>query len=165
MKMIFGNPPSFGKVLRAVFTVLLKELDLEDAKMDVVVAFEPLMPSELGAQTEGKYEGDPLDSVTIALNPNIAGESIIRALCHEMVHVKQIYRDGLRRIGKVGDGQERKHPTMFKGKRYSRKDAWSESDEPWELEAYSLEGPLWEKCMARLETLGFAEKRKGLLHA
>ena len=74
------------------------------------------------------------------LSRDVSRDKFIETVCHEMVHVwqmatnrtKETYRDGHKQLWKCKDGKYRNYGKTA----YER--------QPWETEAYAMEGPLAE---------------------
>ena len=81
------------------------------------------------------YEGDGNRDFYIDVDKNLDDEELVETVCHEMVHVWQ----GATRKMKDLDGFRK----MYMGKVYD--DTTAYSDEPWEIEAYAMQGGLLEK--------------------
>jgi hypothetical protein len=81
------------------------------------------------------YEGDGNRDFYIDVDKNLDDEELVETVCHEMVHVWQ----GATRKMKDLDGFRK----MYMGKVYD--DTTAYDDEPWEIEAYAMQGDLLEK--------------------
>jgi hypothetical protein len=81
------------------------------------------------------YEGDGNRDFYIDVDKNLDDEELVETVCHEMVHVWQ----GATRKMKDLDGFRK----MYMGKVYD--DTTAYDDEPWEIEAYAMQGGLLEK--------------------
>ena len=81
------------------------------------------------------YEGESNRDFYIDVDKKLDGEEIVETICHEMVHVWQ----GATRKMKDLDGFRK----MYMGKVYD--DTIAYEDEPWEIEAYAMQGDLLEK--------------------
>jgi hypothetical protein len=81
------------------------------------------------------YEGDGNRDFYIDIDKNLDDEELVETVCHEMVHVWQ----GATRKMKDLDGFRK----MYMGKVYD--DTTAYDDEPWEIEAYAMQGGLLEK--------------------
>ena len=92
------------------------------------------IPEEEGA-AGWCYEGESNRDFYIDVDKKLDGEEIVETICHEMVHVWQ----GATRKMKDLDGFRK----MYMGKVYDNTIAYE--DEPWEIEAYAMQGDLLEK--------------------
>jgi hypothetical protein len=81
------------------------------------------------------YEGDGKRDFYIDVDKNLTGGEMLETVCHEMVHVWQ----GATRKMKDLDGFRK----MYMGKIYD--DTIAYEDEPWEIEAYAMQGDLLKK--------------------
>ena len=83
---------------------------------------------------------DCLIQIDSRLSRDVGRDKFIETVCHEMVHVwqmatnrtKETYRDGHKQLWKCKDGKYRNYGKTA----YER--------QPWETEAYAMEGPLAE---------------------
>ena len=80
------------------------------------------------------YEGENNRDFYIDIDKNLDGEYLVETVCHEMVHVWQ----GATRKMEDLDGFRK----MYMGKFYD--DTTAYDDEPWEIEAYGMQGELLE---------------------
>ena len=92
------------------------------------------IPEEEGA-AGWCYEGESYRDFYFDVDIKLDGEEIVETICHEMVHVWQ----GATRKMKDLDGFRK----MYMGKVYD--DTIAYEDEPWEIEAYAMQGDLLEK--------------------
>ena len=92
------------------------------------------IPEEEGA-AGWCYEGESNRDFYIDVDKKLDGEEIVETICHEMVHVWQ----GATRKLKDLDGFRK----MYMCKVYD--DTIGYEDDPWEIEAYAMQGDLLEK--------------------
>tara|TARA_B110000503_G_scaffold7619_1_gene10368 strand:- start:152 stop:484 length:333 start_codon:yes stop_codon:yes gene_type:complete len=81
------------------------------------------------------YEGDGNRDFYIDVDKNLDDEELVETVCHEMVHV---WQGATRKMKDLDDFRK-----MYMGKVYD--DTTAYSDEPWEIEAYAMQGGLLEK--------------------
>ena len=81
------------------------------------------------------YEGDGNRDFYIDVDKNLDDEELVETVCHEMVHV---WQGATRKMKDLTCGRK-----MYMGKVYD--DTTAYSDEPWEIEAYAMQGELLEK--------------------
>jgi hypothetical protein len=81
------------------------------------------------------YEGENKRDFYIDIDKSIDGEELVEVVCHEMVHVWQA---ATRKMKDLPSGAQ-----MYMGKVYDETTAYE--DEPWEIEAYAMQGELLEK--------------------
>ena len=81
------------------------------------------------------YEGDGNRDFYIDVDKNLDDEELVETVCHEMVHV---WQGATRKMKDLTCGRK-----MYMGKVYD--DTTAYSDEPWEIEAYAMQGGLLEK--------------------
>ena len=81
------------------------------------------------------YEGEDKRDFYIDIDKSIAGEELDEVVCPEMVHVWQA---ATRKMKDLPSGAQ-----MYMGKVYDETTAYE--DEPWEIEAYAMQGGLLEK--------------------
>ena len=81
------------------------------------------------------YEGENNRDFYIDIDKNLDIEELVETVCHEMVHVWQA---ATRKMKDLSFGRK-----MYMGKVYDETTAYE--DEPWEIEAYDMQGGLLEK--------------------
>ena len=81
------------------------------------------------------YEGENKRDFYIDIEKVLEGDELIGTVCHEMVHVWQA---ATRKMKDLPSGAQ-----MYMGKVYDETTAYE--DEPWEIEAYAMQGELLEK--------------------
>lgn len=81
------------------------------------------------------YEGETKRDFYIDIEKTLEGDELIEVVCHEMVHVWQAATRKMRDLDEC-----RK---LYKGKLYD--DTIAYEDEPWEIEAYKMQGKLLKK--------------------
>ena len=81
------------------------------------------------------YEGEDNRDFYIDVDKNLTGGELIETVCHEMVHVWQA---ATRKMKDLPFGRK-----MYMGKVYDETTAYE--DEPWEIEAYAMQGDLLKK--------------------
>ena len=81
------------------------------------------------------YEGEDNRDFYIDVDKNLTGGELIETVCHEMVHV---WQSATRKMKDLSFGRK-----MYMGKVYDETTAYD--DEPWEIEAYAMQGGLLEK--------------------
>ena len=81
------------------------------------------------------YEGESNRDFYIDVDKNLTGGELIETVCHEMVHV---WQSATRKMKDLPFGRK-----MYMGKVYDETTAYE--DEPWEIEAYDMQGGLLEK--------------------
>lgn len=81
------------------------------------------------------YEGEDNRDFYIDVDKNLTGGELIETVCHEMVHV---WQSATRKMKDLPFGRK-----MYMGKVYDETTAYE--DEPWEIEAYDMQGGLLEK--------------------
>ena len=81
------------------------------------------------------YEGENNRDFYIDVDKNLDIEELVETVCHEMVHVWQA---ATRKMKDLSFGRK-----MYMGKVYDETTAYE--DEPWEIEAYDMQGGLLEK--------------------
>ena len=81
------------------------------------------------------YEGENKRDFYIDIDKSIDGEELVEVVCHEMVHV---WQTATRKMKDLPSGAQ-----MYMGKVYDETTAYE--DEPWEIEAYAMQGGLLEK--------------------
>ena len=90
-------------------------------------------------KNEGKtgwcYEGDNNRDFYIDVEKTLDDEELVETVCHEMVHV---WQHATRKMKDMTHGRK-----MYMGKVYDETTACE--DEPWEIEAYDMQGGLLEK--------------------
>ena len=115
------------------------------AENAVTFCISELMPRmrtleiELNLKNEGVvgwcYEGDGNRDFYIDVEKTLDDEELVETVCHEMVHV---WQSATRKMKDMTHGRK-----MYMGKVYD--DTTAYSDEPWEIEAYAMQGGLLEK--------------------
>jgi len=81
------------------------------------------------------YEGDGNRDFYIDVEKTLDDEEMVETVCHEMVHV---WQGATRKMKDLTFGRK-----MYMGKVYD--DTTAYEDEPWEIEAYEMQGKLLEK--------------------
>ena len=81
------------------------------------------------------YEGENNRDFYIDVDKNLDVEELVETVCHEMVHV---WQSATRKMKDLPFGRK-----MYMGKVYDETTAYD--DEPWEIEAYDMQGGLLEK--------------------
>ena len=81
------------------------------------------------------YEGDGNRDFYIDVDKNLDNEELVETVCHEMVHV---WQGATRKMKDLTHGRK-----MYMGKDYDETTAYE--DEPWEIEAYAMQGDLLKK--------------------
>ena len=81
------------------------------------------------------YEGENKRDFYIDIDKSFDNEELVETVCHEMVHVWQAATRKMKDL----DGFRK----MYMGKVYDETTAYD--DEPWEIEAYAMQGGLLEK--------------------
>ena len=81
------------------------------------------------------YEGENNRDFYIDVDKNLDIEELVETVCHEMVHV---WQSATRKMKDLPFGRK-----MYMGKVYDETTAYD--DEPWEIEAYAMQGDLLEK--------------------
>ena len=81
------------------------------------------------------YEGENNRDFYIDVDKNLDIEELVEVVCHEMVHV---WQHATRKMKDLTFGRK-----MYMGKVYDETTAYE--DEPWEIEAYDMQGGLLEK--------------------
>ena len=81
------------------------------------------------------YKGDGNRDFYIDVDKNLDDEELVETVCHEMVHV---WQGATRKMKDLPFGRK-----MYMGKVYD--DTTAYDDEPWEIEAYAMQGDLLEK--------------------
>jgi hypothetical protein len=81
------------------------------------------------------YEGDGNRDFYIDVEKTLDDEEMVETVCHEMVHV---WQGATRKMKDMTHGRK-----MYMGKVYD--DTTAYEDEPWEIEAYEMQGELLEK--------------------
>ena len=81
------------------------------------------------------YEGEDNRDFYIDVDKNLTGGELIETVCHEMVHV---WQSATRNMKDLPFGRK-----MYMGKVYDETTAYE--DEPWEIEAYDMQGGLLER--------------------
>ena len=138
MKLVVENCPEKEGVLRQAFNITCNQLGIAPYNWTVTLRFDPqsvMCDENTGGQTKsiGVNNQCFIQISTRLLNP-LAFSRLIEVFCHELVHVKQIIRDGL-------EGSP--EGVRFKGKIHSVEELMFANvlfpfpTEPWEIEAYS----------------------------
>ena len=78
------------------------------------------------------HEGENKREFFIDIEKSLDGEDLIETVCHEMVHV---WQSATRKMKDLPFGRK-----MYMGKVYDETTAYE--DEPWEVEAYEMQGKL-----------------------
>jgi len=81
------------------------------------------------------YEGDNNRDFYIDVDKSLTGGELLETVCHEMVHV---WQSATRKMKDLTHGRK-----MYMGKVYDETTAYE--DEPWEIEAYAMQGDLLKK--------------------
>ena len=81
------------------------------------------------------YEGESNRDFYIDVDKNLDVEEMVETVCHEMVHV---WQGATRKMKDLPFGRK-----MYMGNIYD--DTLAYEDEPWEIEAYDMQGGLLEK--------------------
>ena len=81
------------------------------------------------------YEGEDNRDFYIDVDKNLTGGELIETVCREMVHV---WQSATRKMKDLPFGRK-----MYMGKVYDETTAYD--DEPWEIEAYAMQGDLLKK--------------------
>ena len=81
------------------------------------------------------YKGDGNRDFYIDVDKNLDDEELVETVCHEMVHV---WQGATRKMKDLPFGRK-----MYMGKVYD--DTTVYDDEPWQIEAYAMQGDLLEK--------------------
>ena len=80
------------------------------------------------------HEGENKREFFIDIEKSLDGDELIETVCHEMVHV---WQSATRKMKDLPFGRK-----MYMGKVYDETTAYE--DEPWEVEAYEMQGKLLE---------------------
>ena len=78
------------------------------------------------------HEGENKREFFIDIEKSLDGDELIETVCHEMVHV---WQSATRKMKDLPFGRK-----MYMGKVYDETTAYE--DEPWEVEAYEMQGKL-----------------------
>ena len=89
----------------------------------------------------------------IEIDTRVRKRSLLTALAHEMVHVKQYAKNELRDVS-----YKKNSAISWQGKYYIDVLYW---DQPWEIEAYGLENGLVAKFLMEYQLFKFFKERKG----
>ena len=80
------------------------------------------------------YEGENNRDYYIDIEKSLVGDELIETVCHEMVHV---WQSATRKMKDLSFGAK-----LYMGEIYDSTVAYN--DEPWEIEAYEMQGKLLE---------------------
>ena len=145
MKLVVENCPERERFLREAFNITCNQLGIaaEEGTVTVILQSQSLMCPLIDGQTmtittDGQF--------LMYLSSRLLKEPLLRlaqVFCHELVHVKQMIKDGLR------GGEE---GIVYKGELYPIVALAFASIlpipvEPWEVEAYSRDVELAETVM------------------
>ena len=146
MKLVVENYPEGEGLLRQAFNITCNRLGIASEKWTVTLRFNPqsaMVDDFTDGQTKStSHNGQCYMELTTNL---LKGDTfrLIQVFCHELVHVKQIIKDGLRGTPR---GME------FRGELYPIQVLAFASilpfpAEPWEVEAYSRDTELAKTVM------------------
>jgi hypothetical protein len=146
MKLVVENYPERERFLREAFNITCNQLGIAGEPGTVTVRLHP-QDQMVGASTDGQTMTVTTEGhYYMLLNDRLTKSPLFelaQVFCHELVHVKQMVRDGLR--GRMGG-------LTFKGQFYPNvvlafADIIPFPTEPWEVEAYSRDAELAEIVM------------------
>lgn len=132
-----GNETQRGLVLQAVET-FTKKLLPDSVDLDITVELVRDLYKKEGAKGDMLVEDDDEEipnEFHIRLDSAMHNQALLRALAHEMVHVKQYVYGELRDVANK--------MVVWKGKKHIC-DGYTYWDQPWEIEAYGRETGLVE---------------------
>ena len=130
---VIGSTKKKRDIVESAVIFCISELMPRMRTLEIEVNLKNI-PEEEGA-AGWCYEGESNRDFYIDVDKKLDGEEIVETICHEMVHVWQ----GATRKMKDLDGFRK----MYMGKVYD--DTTAYEDEPWEIEAYDMQGGLLEK--------------------
>ena len=130
---VIGSTKKKRDIVESAVIFCISELMPRMRTLEIEVNLKNI-PEEEGA-AGWCYEGESNRDFYIDVDKKLDGEEIVETICHEMVHVWQ----GATRKMKDLDGFRK----MYMGKVYD--DTIAYEDEPWEIEAYAMQGDLLEK--------------------
>ena len=129
---VIGSTKKKRALAESAVTFCISELMPRMRTLEIEVIIKNL-------KSEGKagwcYEGENKRDFYIDIDKSLDDEELVEVACHEMVHVWQA---ATRKMKDLTCGRK-----MYMGKVYD--DTTAYSDEPWEIEAYGMQGELLEK--------------------
>lgn len=129
-----GGSKKERDIAEKVVSFCIKRLLPRARKLEIEVAFE----KDLDAFGYCEMEGTNRE-FTLTLRKGLSLMELIQTTCHEMVHVKQYYRDEMEYCGPRG--------TRWKSKFFKKEGSFP----PWEKEAYKMEKPLSYKFLEQVD--------------
>ena len=129
---VIGSTKKKRALAESAVTFCISELMPRMRTLDVELTFKNIKTERIVGWC---YEGDGNRDFYIDVDKNLDDEELVETVCHEMVHVWQ----GATRKMKDLDGFRK----MYMGKVYD--DTTVYDDEPWQIEAYAMQGDLLEK--------------------
>ena len=129
---VIGSTKKKRALAKSVVTFCISELMPRMRTLEIEIVIKNL-------KNEGDagwcYKGDGNRDFYIDVDKNLDDEELVETVCHEMVHV---WQGATRKMKDLPFGRK-----MYMGKVYD--DTIAYEDEPWEIEAYAMQGDLLKK--------------------
>jgi hypothetical protein len=136
--MIIGGTASQRKLLKQAVDTFTRKLIPDVVDLDLTIELIRNLYRKEDVKGDMLVEDDDEEipnEFNIRLDSAMHNQALLRALAHEMVHVKQYVRGEMRDAGhKI---------VVWKGKKHVS-DGYTYWDQPWEIEAYGRETGLLE---------------------
>ena len=130
---VIGSTKKKRDIVESAVIFCISELMPRMRTLEIEVNLKNI-PEEEGA-AGWCYEGDSNRDFYIDVDKNLDVEEMVETVCHEMVHV---WQGATRKMKDLPFGGK-----MYMGKVYD--DTTAYEDDPWEIEAYAMQGDLLEK--------------------
>jgi hypothetical protein len=118
-------------------------LDLSLTKPAFMLTFKKNCSSNAGGYCNGDQDFIEIEIAREDTQGKIPLEDLMINIAHELVHAKQIAEGRLRNLGFVLKENTLVYCWEWEDKEYS---AIAYKDQPWEIEAYSLENKIFQAC-------------------
>ena len=129
---VIGSTKKKRALAESAVTFCISELMPRMRTLDVELTFKNIKTERIVGWC---YEGDGNRDFYIDVEKTLDDEEMVETVCHEMVHV---WQGATRKMKDLTFGRK-----MYMGKVYD--DTTAYEDEPWEIEAYEMQGELLEK--------------------
>jgi hypothetical protein len=128
---VIGSTKKKRALAESAVTFCISELMPRMRTLDVELTFKNIKTERIVGWC---YEGDGNRDFYIDVEKTLDDEEMVETVCHEMVHV---WQGATRKMKDMTHGRK-----MYMGKVYD--DTTAYEDEPWEIEAYEMQGMCYE---------------------
>ena len=126
---VTGSTKRKRKIAESAMIHCISELMPRMRTLDIELTLKKIKDEEVVGWC---HEGENKREFFIDIEKSLDGEDLIETVCHEMVHV---WQSATRKMKDLPFGRK-----MYMGKVYDETTAYE--DEPWEVEAYEMQGKL-----------------------